>query len=1141
MTDAGSGAKRAGGRPRPHWSRSLRWLLPALLAIGPSWLGPAQAQAQGTPTAPGCLSLGAGNAELNVAWCAPGNNGGSAISNYRVGWSETVAPNSNVPTTWLTQKTDSADTSYTIKGLTNGKRYAVRVQAKNSTNNYYGGLSTTVHMNLPTAVPLAPGAPTVTAGNAAVSLAWTHTDVSGSATTRWQYVKKAGSGDWEASWTDICVTSSDGGCPGRRSFTVTNLNNGTVYKFKVRAVNNVGDGAESPESAAATPVAPTLTAENIERTTATLKLSGHAGVWSYERLEASETCTTVQAGTSTSDLTGLEAGTEYTYWAYGKATCGPTTAVMAKHTFTTQAATTLAASAVEADTATLTITGHTGNWYYKYTAPSGGTCSTDAVTDDDVDLTSLTPGTSYTFKAYSDSGCSTELAAAPAFLTKPGKTTGVTVSPGSAELAVSWTTVTGAASYKVQWKSGNEDWDASRQAAPTGTSHTVTGLTNDTAYTLRVAAVNTTGDGAWSDDATGTPRPITLTATNIGQTTATLALSGRTAKWWYSRQGDDTCVAVAAGTSTADLTGLEADTEYTYRAYSMANCPTSVKIAEHTFETLAVPTLAASDVGADTATLTIANHTGDWYYKYTSPSGGTCSSDAVTDDDVDLTSLTPGTSYTFKAYSDSNCSTEVASAQPFLTKPAKTEGVAVGNRDTELRLSWRAVTSATSYKVQWKSGSESYDASSRQKTSQSTENDYTLGGLTNNTAYTLRVAAVNATGDGAWSADATGTPVAITLAAGPVGPTAARLTLSGFTGQWWYSASGTGLALQCKSVAAGTPSVNLTDLTPETAYTFTAYDASECVTSLYIAEHDFSTPATATLTSSAVEATTATLNIAGHTGNWYYKYTDPSAGTCSTTAVTGLTVDLTDLATGTSYTFKAYVDDKCTMELGAAQAFLTKPGKTTGVTVQSGNARLQVSWSTVTGAASYKLQWKSGNEEWDTTDRQAALTETSHEIPGLTNNTAYTLRVAAVNTTGDGAWSDETTGRPRAAGAGTGDPGVPGFGSAAVADQVYTQDAAIEPLVLPAASGGHGALTYTLTPALPAGLVFDPATRTLSGTPRVTMAAKTYTYTATDASGNAAKLTFRITVAAAVPVLPAAAAILLAAALFAAGRRRLPR
>ena len=51
-----------------------------------------------------------------------------------------------------------------------------------------------------------------------------------------------------------------------------------------------------------------------------------------------------------------------------------------------------------------------------------------------------------------------------------------------------------------------------------------------------------------------------------------------------------------------------------------------------------------------------------------------------------------------------------------------------------------------------------------------------------------------------------------------------------------------------------------------------------------------------------------------------------------------------------------------------------------------------------------------------------------------------------------------------------------------VADQTYTEGAAVSPLTLPAASGGNGTLSYSLAPTVP-GLTFTAATRTLGGTP----------------------------------------------------------
>ena len=71
---------------------------------------------------------------------------------------------------------------------------------------------------------------------------------------------------------------------------------------------------------------------------------------------------------------------------------------------------------------------------------------------------------------------------------------------------------------------------------------------------------------------------------------------------------------------------------------------------------------------------------------------------------------------------------------------------------------------------------------------------------------------------------------------------------------------------------------------------------------------------------------------------------------------------------------------------------------------------------------------------------------------------------------------------------------------------------AIAPVILPAATDADGdTLTYLLEPAAPVGLIFNAATRLLSGTPTTAMAAATYTYKASDGIA-VATLTFEITI-----------------------------
>ena len=75
-------------------------------------------------------------------------------------------------------------------------------------------------------------------------------------------------------------------------------------------------------------------------------------------------------------------------------------------------------SGVTANSVDLTITGHSDDWYYKYTSPTGGTCSA-VITAGTFNATAsgLDPSTAYTFVAYSDSSCSTVLSTATSITT----------------------------------------------------------------------------------------------------------------------------------------------------------------------------------------------------------------------------------------------------------------------------------------------------------------------------------------------------------------------------------------------------------------------------------------------------------------------------------------------------------------------------------------------------------------------------------------------------------------------------------------------------------------------------------------------------------------------------------------------------
>ena len=432
--------------------------------------------------------------------------------------------------------------------------------------------------------------------------------------------------------------------------------------------------------------------------------------------------------------------------------------------------------------------------------------------------------------------------------------------------------------------------------------------------------------------------------------------------------------------------------------------------------------LTASSVEASTATLTIANYSGNWYYKHTKPAGGHCSSSAVTGTTKNLTGLRTGTYYVFKAYSDSTCTTAnlLATATEILTKPGRVQFVATWGVSQGIVVGWRRpYVLGTSFdsKVRYRACTATPKTCASNPTWSSWQSvtlaenavTTTIGSLTTGTAYQVQVAATNDTGTGEWSESYTATPDAAKRVSvtSETGGGHFNIGLVNHTGPWSFQYT-TPTKSNPGCIDVNSSIMGLGGLTDSHGtFTFQGFEKHGCSSADKVGPKV--TLEAVELTVSAIEALTATLDLAGHTGNWFYKSINPSTSPCSS-PVTGST-NLTGLLSNTSFSYRAY-QTTCTSNAAGRVTFLTKPGKPTKpkarVSTSTGELILT---ATVSGSGTlskwqYKKKEGSGNFDADWTDISSTSTSLSHTVTGLTDNTNYQFKVRARNATGDGAESE---------------------------------------------------------------------------------------------------------------------------------------
>ena len=342
----------------------------------------------------------------------------------------------------------------------------------------------------------------------------------------------------------------------------------------------------------------------------------------------------------------------------------------------------LTVSNIGVTTATLTIGNHSDAWYYKANAAPDNTCKGPVNAGTSAkDLTGLSAHTSYDYTAYSDSACTSanELATAARFTTLSsvsnlGSTKGGGGDiDGSNNLAVAFTTGPASKSpggYVLKSVILPLRDSADRVDGMTLTLHEMQGggtytkdsVPQSTAVTgATFSGTFPTDNVAWTD--------TTFTCSGSGckldadSTYFVVAVRNGAAAYQWAWAATETEVALPSNNGWSVGYGHYQPANSTWRTYSTPDW----NIAEFAFAH--APTLTSSSVTGTGATLTIANHDGDWWYEQSGSGGDNVCRGPVSGTSVTLSGLTTGTVYAYNAYSDSACAEANKLADTTFTTP----------------------------------------------------------------------------------------------------------------------------------------------------------------------------------------------------------------------------------------------------------------------------------------------------------------------------------------------------------------------------------------------------------------------------------------------------------------------------------------
>ena len=846
----------------------------------------------------------------------------------------------------------------------------------------------------PTPQPQLPAAPTgltATAGDGSVALAWNNPGDASITGYQLQVnhndTNTGNLSGWSA-WWDV----ADGAAT---SYTLGSLTNGKEYRFKLRAVNAAGNGKAAPAAApwyvVARPNAPTLAVTDPTPNSAVLTMDNHSGAWSY-RADKNNTgngsnggggasaqssqsnqsnCIGPIQGSETT-IQGLDPNSNYTINAYvGNCEGG----AIASSGAQTLSSISLAASAPTTGGATLTITGHNGNWWVGQTSPSLISCL--PASGATVTITGQLPGRNYTYAAYGNENCHPrDNTLATASFTTQYELRADELTEDSATLVIE------GSGLLTNW------WY--QRTAPSGDNTCYAVTFAHKSVSLSLNPKTTYGYSAYLDSGCATAvGSVTFKTPGLDNTldhiaqTATLDIRNWTAAWWYEQidPAGGSCTSVAAGTTQVALSGVDfsvgARKAYNIEAYGEAGCAAADRIARTVFFPGGDVRGGFKDVTTTTATFLAyaVPSSENWGYQSTETGAACISSFAGPGSgnvaSAPITGLTPGTTYKFQMFQigqSGNCyrSSRYDPEVKFTTAPANVSNLDEPQVGSTMPVGWSA--------NQWVANAF---------TTGSGASEFTVERITVLLGDDIIPAPAHDLKVKLYSSDTNGNPgTALATLTGPARPPDNAESV--------YTCSGSGCVLDPDTTYFVVLSVPDVTVTSGLAYRWqraatereTADPANSGFSIANEIRHtsdggttwmrlvqvqmfgvEYSTPAPS-LTASDITETTATLTLKneGSESAWYAKQVSPSAGTCSAAIASGSTLALTGLTKNRAYIYAAYRDSGCT-QVVASEPFPTV----------SRDSSKDFNTLTAAGNDSPDGLWSDGTTMWvtDTSDNKA--------------------------------------------------------------------------------------------------------------------------------------------------------------------------